>query len=183
MCLMHDSSDICRAQFLYMSHSLHLTTLCALVLSSTLLFIAGPSEPPSLIIIFIIAYILSDPSPAFQLAAAGEESQETRKGAGQNYGGAHVFSYSWGAAKVSSCVGLRSSSKLLKSSSAAVRAVAWCCYWEAKSAEGEGSRTQRAVPQAASNEFMFRADRKDDFAVTHFGLWYSTDSWQCLQIQ
>lgn len=78
MCLMNDSSDICGAQLLHMSHSLHLTTLCTPVLSSTLLFIAGPSEPPSLII--IIAYILSDPSPSFQLAAAGEESQEKRKG-------------------------------------------------------------------------------------------------------
>lgn len=72
MCLMHDSSDICGAQFLYVSHSLHLTTLCTLALSSTSLFIAGPSEPPSLI---IIAYILSDPSPPFQLAATEEESQ------------------------------------------------------------------------------------------------------------
>lgn len=115
------------------------------VLSSTLLFIAGPSEPPSLIIIFIIAYILSDPSPPFQLAAAGEESQEKRKGAGRSYGGAHVFSHSWEVAKISSCAGLRSSSKLLRSSSAAVRAVAWCCFWEAESAEGEGSRAQRAV--------------------------------------
>lgn len=62
----------------YTSHSLHLATLRTLVLSSTLLFIAGPSEPPKLI--FIIAYIPSDPSPPFQLAAAGEESQEKRKG-------------------------------------------------------------------------------------------------------
>lgn len=62
MCLMHDASDICGALFLYMSHSLHLTTPCTLVLSSTLLFIAGPSEPPSLIIIIIIiTYILTDP--------------------------------------------------------------------------------------------------------------------------
>lgn len=29
MCWMPDSSDICGAQFLYASHSLHLTTLCA----------------------------------------------------------------------------------------------------------------------------------------------------------
>ena len=92
---MHDSSDICGAQFLYMSRSLHLTTLCTLALSSTLLFIAGPSEPPSLIIIiiFIIAYILSDPSPPFQLAAAGEESQaEEEKGVrDRTMERAHVF--------------------------------------------------------------------------------------------
>lgn len=119
MCLMHDSSDICGTLFLYMSHSLHLTTPCTLVLSSTLLFISGPSEPPSLI---IIAYILSDPSPPFQLAAAREESQEKRKGARQNYGGPTSFCKSREAAKVSSCAGLRSSSKLLRSSSAAVRA-------------------------------------------------------------
>lgn len=73
---MHDVSDICGALFLYMSYSLHLTTLCTLALSSTLLFIAGPSEPPSLI---IIAYILTEPSLPFQLAAAREESREKRK--------------------------------------------------------------------------------------------------------
>lgn len=41
-------------------------------LRSALLFIAGPSEPRSPI---IITYILSDLSPPFQLAAAREENR------------------------------------------------------------------------------------------------------------
>lgn len=85
MCLMRDWPDICGARFL-LDVSLPFISLrsCTLVLTSTLLFIAGPSEPPSLIIFIIIAYVPSDPSPPFQLAAAGEESQEKRekKGAG-----------------------------------------------------------------------------------------------------
>lgn len=61
------------------------------MLSSTLLFIAGPSEPPSLIM--SITYMLSDPFPPFQLAAAGEEKRgKEKKGAGQNYGGPTSFS-------------------------------------------------------------------------------------------
>lgn len=71
-------------------------TLCTPVLISTLLFIAGPSEPPSLniiIVIIIIAHILSDPSSSFffQLPAAGEESREKRQGVGQNCGWATSF--------------------------------------------------------------------------------------------
>lgn len=40
----------------------------------------------------------------------------------------------------------------------------------------EGSGARRAVPQAASNEFTLRADREDDFVVTHFGECVSIDS-------
>lgn len=58
--------------------------------------------------------------------------------------------------------------KRLRSSSAAVRAAAWCYNWEAKSAEGEGSRAQRAIPQAASNELTLWDDRKDDCTATLF---------------
>lgn len=78
---------------------------------STLLFIAGPSEPPRLI--FIIAYILSDPSPPFQLAA----SRGREKVSGPNYekGGPHLFSFGNEAASVSSCEVLWSSSWLLRS--------------------------------------------------------------------
>ncbi len=181
MCLMLDLSDICGAQFLYTSHPLHLPLLCTRALSSILLFIAGPSEPPRLLILIIIliAYIQADSSSSF---STGEESQQKRKGTGPNYREAHVFLRLREAAKVSSCAVPRSSSKLLRSSSAAVRAAAWCCYWEAESAEGEGSRAQRAVPRAASNEFMFRAKRKDDFAVTLFCLRVSVESWQCWQM-
>lgn len=78
---MRDWPDICGARIL-LDVSLPFISLrsCTLVLTSTLLFIAGPSEPPSLIIFIIIAYVPSDPSPPFQLAAAGEESQEKREG-------------------------------------------------------------------------------------------------------
>lgn len=56
--------------------SLHLTTLCTPALGAALLFIVGPSEPPRLIIVFIIARVPSDPSPPFQLAAAGGKKKK-----------------------------------------------------------------------------------------------------------
>lgn len=61
-------------------------------LSSALLFIAGSSEPPSLITIFIIAYILSDPSHAFQLGSRGRRKprEETRCGTKKKLRRAHV---------------------------------------------------------------------------------------------
>ena len=131
---MRDWPDICGARIL-LDVSLPFISLrsCTLVLTSTLLFIAGPSEPPSLIIFIIIAYVPSDPSPPFQLAAAGEESQEKREGKKKEGAGTKLrrcprlslrFFFSREAAKVSSCVVPRSSSKLQRSSSAAVRAAA-----------------------------------------------------------
>lgn len=81
----------CMIALTYVEHSFfkHLTPFISLlcVLCCRVLFIAGPSEPR---LINIIAYILSDPSPPFQLAAAGEESQE-KKVSGPKYGWAHVF--------------------------------------------------------------------------------------------
>lgn len=47
---------------------------------------------------------------------------------------------------------------------------------EGQRAEGEGSTAQGAVPRAVSNKFMQGADRKNDFAVTYFGLCVSVDS-------
>lgn len=57
-------------------------TLCTPVLISTLLFIAGPSEPPSLniiIVIIIIAHILSDPSSSFFFSTASRRRRKQRK--------------------------------------------------------------------------------------------------------
>lgn len=111
--------------------------------------------------------------PVWSLSSFSTGSRERRKPGEEkrcdtNDGGPMSFCDPSEAARVSSCAGPRSSSKLLRSSSAAVRAGAWCCYREETSAEGEGSGAQRAVPQAASNEFMLGADAKDDFVVTHF---------------
>lgn len=70
-------------------------TLCTPVLISTLLFIAGPSEPPSLniiIVIIIIAHILSDPSSSFFSTASRRRRKprkETRCGTKLRMG--HVF--------------------------------------------------------------------------------------------
>lgn len=124
---------------------------CVLTLLFVVLFIVGPSEPHSLLIILTaIAYILSNSSAPFQLTA--EKKVEWNR-CGTNLCRACVCSPLWEAAKVSSCVGLKSLSKLLSSSSAAVRTGAWCCYREAECAEGEGSGAECTIPQAASNVF------------------------------
>lgn len=151
------------------------------VLSSTLLFIAGPLRTSQ-------THLHHRLHPVWSLSSFSTGSRGRRKPVEEKRcrdrttEGAHVSSHSGEAAKVSSCVVLWSSSSLLKSSSAAVRVVAWCCYWEATSAEGEGSRARCAVPRAVSNEFVWGADRRDDFAVTHFGLCASVDPRQCWQM-
>lgn len=70
----------------YVEHSCfkHLATfisLCCVRVRSFFrsLFITGPSEPLRLI---TVAYVPSDPSPPFQLAAAWEQSRRTEKGVG-----------------------------------------------------------------------------------------------------
>lgn len=120
MCWMPDSSDICGAQFLYASHSLHLTTLCAqfhIVIyswSPQNLPDSSSSSPTSCLIPLLL----------FNWQPREKKASRREKVSGPSCGGAHVSSHSGEAAKVSSCVVLWSSSSLLKSSSAAVRAAA-----------------------------------------------------------
>ncbi|KAI4832570.1 hypothetical protein KUCAC02_015533 [Chaenocephalus aceratus] len=118
----------------------------------TLLFIASPSEHPSRLI-FIIAYILSDPSPPFQLAAAGEESQEKRgKRCGTKLWRAHVFLHLREAAKVSSCRGGAEDPSKVRGAALLLSELQLDVVTERQRAEREGSRAQSEVPQAASNE-------------------------------
>ena len=136
----------------------------------TLLFIASPSEHPSLIFIvfIIIVYILSDPSPPFQLTAAGEESQEEKRGkrcGTKLWRGPRLFAF------VRSCQSLQlprrgwGSVQTEKSCSAAVRAAAWCCYWAAESR----ARGQQSSEWSPTGRFKW-AERKDGFAVTLLSL-------------
>lgn len=155
-------------------------TLCTPVLISTLLFIAGPSEPPSLniiIVIIIIAHILSDPSSSFfffNCQPQEKKAEKRDKVRDKTADGPRLFLFPFFLALARSCQSLQLcraeelAPKRLRSSSAAVRAAAWCYNWEAKSAEGEGSRAQRAIPQAASNELTLWDDRKDDCTATLF---------------
>lgn len=90
MCLMHDSSDICGAQFLYMSHSLHLTTLCTqfyiVIYSRVPQNLPASSPSSSSPTSCLIPLLLFNWQPQEKKAKRRGE-----KGAGQNYGGAHVF--------------------------------------------------------------------------------------------
>ena len=98
-------------------------------------------------------------SPAFQLAAAGEESQgEERKVWDKTMEGPRLFVFARSCQSLQLCGAeelVQSAEELLCSCQ---RRSLMLFRREAKSAEGEG-RAQRAVPQAPSNEFMFRAQR------------------------
>lgn len=128
------------------------------------LFISGPSEPPRLI---TVAYMPSDPSAPFQLAARmrgkpGEQRQNKKKTQGvgtQTTPRAHVFFFH---VALQSCQGFQlrgagesSSEPRRKHSAAAVRCCSSTSLPAGKRAQagGEGSRDHNGVPQGnASNE-------------------------------
>lgn len=137
------------------------------------LFISGPSEPPRLI---TIAYMPSDPSAPFQLAARmrgkpGEQRQKEKKKHTRcrdpNYATSpRIFFYvALQSAKVSSCAEppsarpsrggkLRRSCQELQVDVVTDRQ---------ESAGGEGSRDHNGVPQATSR-------MRADFAAVRFGI-------------
>lgn len=100
------------------------------------------------------------PLPPFRLACAGEESQKNREQERRyrTMEGPLLFGIGEKLPKSSSCAGLRSPSKLLKRSSAAVRAELDVVSEKQRVHRDEGSRTKPGVPKAASNEFTVRAE-------------------------